>query len=162
MAKAYQFDASGYFAGVAEDYGLLPNNATYTAPREREGHIPRWNGEAWVQVENHKGKSGYLDGRPYTVKDYGPLPEGFSLTPPPPTPEEAQAARIAEIDQRIATLEAAAQRPAIVIADIVSLAASMGRGYTDAELYTLDLEGSWLSEYRTEIEDLRSERAALE
>lgn len=97
MANAYQHDANGYFAGAFEDYGLLPNNACYTSPELKEGFIPRWNGEVWEQVENHKGKQGYLDGQPYTVKYYGPLPEGFSETPPLPTMEEAKAAKLAEI-----------------------------------------------------------------
>lgn len=99
MAKAYQYDAAGYFAGEAEDYGLLPNNATYAAPTMRDGHIPRWNGTAWEQVENHKGKEGYVDGHPHTIKDYGPLPRGWSDTPPPPTLEDVRAAKIAEINR---------------------------------------------------------------
>ncbi len=97
MAKAYQYDASGYFAGEVEDYGLLPNNAISTAPQDREGFIPRWTGEAWEQVEDHKGREGYVDGKPHTVKEYGPLPDGWSDTPPEPTLDEAVAAKCAEI-----------------------------------------------------------------
>lgn len=97
MALAYQYDASGYFAGEAEDYGLLPNNATSTAPQKREGFIPRWTGEAWEQVEDHKGREGYVDGKPHTVKEYGPLPDGWSDTPPEPTFDEAVAAKCVEI-----------------------------------------------------------------
>lgn len=97
MAKAYQYDASGYFAGEVEDYGLLPNNATYTAPQEQDGHIPRWTSEKWEQVEDHKGAEGYVNGQPFTVKDYGPLPKGWSATPPPPSLEEARAAKRREI-----------------------------------------------------------------
>lgn len=105
MSRAYQYDASGYFAGEIEDYGLLPNNTTYTAPTEQDGHIPRWNGEAWEQVENHQGKEGYVDGQPFTVKDYGPLPEGWSDSPPPPTPEERAARARAERDSRISATD---------------------------------------------------------
>jgi hypothetical protein len=32
------------------------------------------------------------------ITEYGPLPEGASLTPPPPTLEEAKAAKLAEIN----------------------------------------------------------------
>ena len=88
MTKCYQYTADGYFAGEVEDYGLLPNNATYTAPTVVEGMVPRWTGEKWEQVEDHKGKSGYVNGQPHEVKEYGPLPEGWSDTPPPPTIEE--------------------------------------------------------------------------
>lgn len=98
MAKAYQYDASGYFVGEVDDYGLLPNNATHTPPDLKDGSIPRWNGTAWEQVEDHKGKEGFVDGKPYTIKEYGPLPEGWSDTPPPPTLDEAKAAKIAAID----------------------------------------------------------------
>lgn len=84
MAKVYQYDASGYYVGETEDYGgPLPNNATATAPVQQEGFIPRWMGSTWALVENHKGKQGYLDGQPYTIRDYGPLPAGWSYAPPP-------------------------------------------------------------------------------
>ena len=91
MAKFFQYTADGYYAGEFEDYGgPLPNNATRTAPKLADGHVPHWNGKKWVLVEDHKGKEGYLDGERHTVKEYGPLPEGFSETPPPPSLEEAQ------------------------------------------------------------------------
>ena len=88
MTKYYQYTSDGYYAGEVEDYGLLPNNATHTAPTVVEGKVPRWTGKDWEQVEDHRGKSGYLNGAPYTIKEYGPLPEGWSDTPPPPTTEE--------------------------------------------------------------------------
>ena len=88
MSKAYQYTAEGYFAGEVEDYGLLPNNSTRTTPELQTGFIPRWNGEGWEQVEIHKGVEGYLNGEPHEVKEYGPLPDGWSDTPPPPTIEE--------------------------------------------------------------------------
>lgn len=97
MTKCYQYTADGYYAREAEDYGLLPNNATSTAPTLVDGHIPRWTGTAWEQVENHKGKTGYVNGEPFTVKEYGALPKGWSDTPPPPTLAEVQAVKRAKI-----------------------------------------------------------------
>ena len=88
MVKCYQYTADGYYAGEAEDYGLLPNNATRTAPTVVEGKVPRWTGTEWEQVEDHKGESGYVNGQPHTINAYGPLPDGWSDTPPPPTTEE--------------------------------------------------------------------------
>lgn len=89
MAKAYQYDADGYYAGEIEDYGgPLPNNAARTAPKIEEGFIPRWNGKLWEQVENNKGREGYVNGEAFTVKEYGPLPEGWSATLPPPSLNE--------------------------------------------------------------------------
>ena len=88
MSKCYQYTADGYFVGEVEDYGLLPNNATHKAPTLKKGFVPRWTGKKWEQVEDYKGKSGYVNGQPHTIKEYGPLPEGWSDTPPPPTIEE--------------------------------------------------------------------------
>lgn len=98
MTKAYQYDASGYFAGESEDYGLLPNNATYIAPAKKDGCIPRWTGKKWEQVENHKGESGYVDGKPFTVTEYGPYPDGWSVDPPPPTLEETRAGTVQAVN----------------------------------------------------------------
>ena len=101
MTKCYQYTADGYFAGEVEDYGLLPNNATRTAPTVVEGKAPRWAGKNWEQVEDHKGKSGYVNGQPHEIKEYGPLPEGWSETPPPPTVEELFGRLRSERDARI-------------------------------------------------------------
>lgn len=98
MAKAYQYDATGIFAGEIDDYGgPLPNNATRMAPQEQAGHVARWTGKKWDQVEDHKGRQGYVDGQAFTVQEYGPLPDGWSDTPPSHTLEEAAAAKLAEI-----------------------------------------------------------------
>lgn len=98
---AYQYDAAGYYAGKIEDYGILPNNATYTAPNLQDGYVHRWNGKKWDQVENHKGKQGYVDGQPFIVTDYGPLPDGWSETPPPPTLSEVISDYEARIQARL-------------------------------------------------------------
>jgi ABC-type cobalt transport system substrate-binding protein len=97
MVKCYQYTADGYFAGEVEDYGLLPNNATRTAPTIVEGKVLRWTGEKWEQVEDHKGKRGYVNGQPHEVKEYGPLPDGWSDTPPAPTRAELYTAKQTEI-----------------------------------------------------------------
>ena len=114
MAKAYQYTADGYFAGEVEDYGLLPNNATSTAPTFKKGFVPCWDGGKWVQVEDHKGKEGYVDGNPYTIKDYGPLPKGWSDTPPPPPLADAKASKQAEISSAFnAAMSASLTMPSV-------------------------------------------------
>ena len=97
MVKCYQYTADGYYAGEAEDYGLQPNNATHTVPTLKKGFVPRWTGKKWEQIEDHKGKSGYVNGQPHEIKEYGPLPAGWSDTPAPPTLTEAQNAKRTEI-----------------------------------------------------------------
>lgn len=99
MSKCYQYTADGYYAGEAEDYGLLPNNATHTAPTLKKGIVPCWTGKKWEQIEDHKGKRGYVNGQPHEIKDYGPLPAGWSDTPPPPPLAEVQSAKRAEINR---------------------------------------------------------------
>lgn len=93
MSLVYQYDSSGYFVGQCDDYGgSLPHNCTALQPVLQEGFIPRWVGASasWEQVENHKGVEGYLNGEPYTIKDYGPLPDGFSTSKPLPSLEDAK------------------------------------------------------------------------
>ena len=104
MTKYYQYTSDGYFAGEVEDYGLLPNNATHMAPTVVEGKVPRWTGKNWKQVEDHKGKNGYVNGQHHTTKEYGPLPEGWSETPPPPTTEELFTSLRSERDTRISAV----------------------------------------------------------
>ena len=85
----YQCDADGFYVGEAEDYGgPLPHGCVTAAPPILAGRLPRWNGRSWDQVENHVGEKGYVHGRPFTVKDYGPYPEGWSFDPPEPAAEE--------------------------------------------------------------------------
>lgn len=98
MPKCYQYTADGYYAGEAEDYGILPNNATRTAPTLKKGFVPRWTGKKWEQIEDHKGKNGYVNGQPHEIKEYGPLPDGWSDTPPPPTLTDVQTAKRQEIN----------------------------------------------------------------
>lgn len=103
MSIAHQYTADGYYSGSVEDYGFLPNNATYTKPlAEKDGFVQKWNGKEWEYVESHKGESGYLDGKPFEMKQYGPLPDGFTETPPPPTDAELAEQVRAERDGKLA------------------------------------------------------------
>ena len=88
MTIAYQYDENGYFAGSVEAFDLLPNRAAWEEPEIKVGFIPRMVKGNWVQVENHRDKRGFIGGNPFTITEYGPLPEGWSETPPQPTIEE--------------------------------------------------------------------------
>jgi hypothetical protein len=119
MAKAYQLDKDGYYVAEVQTFqGFLPAGAisAQAEPEIVEGFVPHWTGTAWEQVENHKGKQGYLDGQPKTIIAYGPLPDGWSDTPPPPPAEEIAATRRAEILARLAEIDAASVRPLRAIA----------------------------------------------
>lgn len=44
-----------------------------------------------VVEQDNRGCAGWVYGEAFTMNDFGPLPEGFSDTPPPPTLEEMAA-----------------------------------------------------------------------
>lgn len=120
MAIAYQYYASGYFAGEVDDYGLLPNNATYTrSPSIQAGKWPCWTGKAWKQVDDHRKRENLPElvaryGEQYpqkateywlpedthdtparTMKEIGMLPKG-ALLEQPAEPEQTIFEKIAE------------------------------------------------------------------
>ena len=97
----FQFDKDGFYTGSCENPTSTPSyRSTRTTPVFVAGHIPKWNGSEWgEQVENHKGEKVYVNGEPYEITEYGPYPNGWSDSPPPPSLEEAKAAKLAEINQ---------------------------------------------------------------
>lgn len=95
MSKLYKYRLpNGYFVGEIPNFGKTINTVEI-APVLTDGFWPRWpienpNATEWEQVEDHRGTQGYLDGEPHEIKDLGPLPDGFSLEPPPPSLEQAR------------------------------------------------------------------------
>lgn len=84
---------------------LIPAHSTVSPPPDADsGRVVCWDGAQWVQVEDHKGKRGYLNGKPHTITEYGPLPEGWSDTPPPRPAAEVRANLLAEIGARKNTM----------------------------------------------------------
>lgn len=75
-------------AKQGHDVYVLPANAYLDAPVIADGFVPKRVNGVWIDVENHVGEKGYVNGVPTEIKEYGPLPEGWSDTPPPPTIEE--------------------------------------------------------------------------
>lgn len=110
----YKFDEKGLFVGVDEteldpleselqgkEIYLLPPNATFDAPEEKEGFYPVWNGEKWEQVEDNRGREYWLAEDKYgaparTMDELGPLPDGAILTAPEMSEEEKQAQALAQ------------------------------------------------------------------
>lgn len=81
---------------------VLPANGYLDAPVFEEGKWPQRVNGAWVNVENYVGEKGYLNGVPMEIKEYGPLPDGWSVTPPPLTADQLFAALRAARDARLA------------------------------------------------------------
>ena len=103
--KVYQFDDKKIYKGTLtlDDSDKSPSGAwnipgdcTETVPpTEKENYIPVWNGAAWVETEDYRGKEYWLPGDTYgtpgrEVKEIGPLPEGATLTPPEQTIDEVK------------------------------------------------------------------------
>lgn len=81
---------------------LVPASCTLIAPPDVVvGFTYCWNGEAWVQVEDHRGETGYINGVEFVISSLGAYPDGWSTTPPAPDPNAA-------IDAQIIALEATA------------------------------------------------------
>lgn len=108
---AYCTDDEGYYthsehcttdqiesARQGHDVYVLPANGYIDAPSIAKGCVAKRVNGAWVNVENHIGEKGYINGVPAEIKEYGPLPDGWSVTPPEPTLAEAQTAKRVEIN----------------------------------------------------------------
>lgn len=80
-------------------------------PTARPGFHPAEQNGRWIEIEDHRGQNGYVNGQPYEVRDFGPLPDGWSETLPPPTPEElARAEYETALSESAAILTVRAQR----------------------------------------------------
>lgn len=74
---------------VFTEGSVPPTNAIRgSIPTIEPGYHPVEENGEWISLEDHRGEKGYLDGQPHTITELGPLPEGWSDTPPPPTTEE--------------------------------------------------------------------------
>lgn len=96
---------------------LPPQNAIRIAPPQGEpGVWPQINEDmsGWNLVEDHRGREGYIDSKPTKVVSLGPLPDGWSDSPPEisdaRTPEEIAARRRAEIMGELTALDSGSIR----------------------------------------------------
>ena len=97
---------------------LIPANATETAPPKTGEHeTAMWDGKAWQVVEDWRGRDGYINGEPTTIEALGPLPAGWSDTPPEPSEKEKAEMRKGEILAKLSTLDAQSIRPTREIAE---------------------------------------------
>ena len=110
----YKYNEKGVFVGAEEteldplesklqskEIYLLPPNATFDVPEEKEGFVPVWDGEKWTHIEDHRGTKYWLPedkhGDPAReMKEIGALPDGALLTEPEPTAEELAAQELAQ------------------------------------------------------------------
>lgn len=106
-------------AKQGHDVYVLPANGYIDAPVIADGCVVRRVNGAWVNVENHVGEKGYVNGVPTEIKEYGPLPEGWSETPPPPTIKDQLAAIESTYESKFSALRGALQ--SALLADGVNM-----------------------------------------
>lgn len=111
--KVYQFDQENktYKGELILDDSDKSPSGTWNIPSDcveiappapQENTAYKWQGGAWVAVEDYRKKEYWLPGDTYgtpgrEVKEIGPLPEGATLTPPEQTLDELKTAKIAEL-----------------------------------------------------------------
>lgn len=92
-------------ARAGHDVYVLPANGYIDEPVIANGCVAKRVNGAWVNVENHVGETGFINGVPTTIKEYGPLTEGWSLTPPSPTEEQLFVTLRSSRDARLAATD---------------------------------------------------------
>ncbi len=86
--------------------GSLPPDNSLRGESPPTAPVGFWPGEKdgiWVDIEDHRGEEGYINGEPFTVKDFGPYPNGWSVdppAPPDPTDEEKYYAERAAVESK--------------------------------------------------------------
>ena len=81
----------------------LPANSTAVEPlpaRAGYARVLTLAGDGWEYVVDHRDTSGYVNGMAHTIIELGPLPQGWSPTPPPPDYAAMRANLQAEINTR--------------------------------------------------------------
>ena len=91
-------------SALASDGSVSPVNALRKKPVFKAGYWPCEKNGEWVDIEDHREKKGWINGEPATITELGPLPDGWSETPPPPTTDELFARLRSERDTRISAV----------------------------------------------------------
>ena len=82
------------------EWVALPADATTLQPPASLAGFARvlnLAGDVWEHVEDHRGKAGFVEGQPHTVRDLGPLPAGWSDTAPEVPLTDTKATKLYEI-----------------------------------------------------------------
>jgi hypothetical protein len=123
---------------------LPPVNALRgeSLPSARQGWHPAFADDAWIEIENHIGEEGWVNGVMCKIDAYGPLPDGWSDTPPEPSAEDLKEQRKAQIMARLSEIDLASVRP------LRAIAHGLGTQADHDKLAALDGEAASL---RTEL-----------
>jgi len=146
------------------EWVALPADATTLQPPASLAGFARvlnLAGDVWEHVEDHRGKAGYVEGQPHTMRDLGPLPAGWSTTAPEVPLADAKAAKRAAIaaghDAALAGVVAISDpTPTTVAVEAALLAATdlTGLEYARQKLDTRRAELEAMVEAATSVEVL--------
>lgn len=146
-----------------EQKPLLPANATLIAPPEAQnGYARIFGGNAWAQVEDHRGKVLWTaEGEAQEITILGPLPAGLlsekPVLPAYPDLQKALAAMLGWINEFASTLTAAMPHaevrslPVKAAAARALLAGEATVGQTEMLQAEADLTGEALADLAAEI-----------
>lgn len=91
---------------------LIPAHSTEIAPPETSEHEAAvWNGTTWEVVEDWRGREGYVNGEPTTIKELGALADGWSDTSPEPSESDKLIIELGQIDDELRALDLKLIRP---------------------------------------------------
>jgi hypothetical protein len=77
-----------YEGAIMQDYDEPPEHATLEAPESEPNTYPIWATDAWTYTPDYRGQWIYKEGEtPQKITELGPIPDGWSLTPPVYTPD---------------------------------------------------------------------------
>jgi hypothetical protein len=144
--------------GLANPGSLPPDGAVRTAPPVYgQGKWPGFNGSSWTLIDDHRGESGYVDGQPYKITDFGPYPPGWTSSPPPPTEAEVKASAKAAL---LSSLDGLDRKSTRSLRAVEALRARIANGEAGLE-DDLAAELTFLSNLESQAVAKRAELAAL-
>ena len=109
--KVAQLNNDGFFLYETSARGRgMPSHTREDFPPDKallEHQRWRWNGKKYEATFDYRGQTVYRpDGSTYYPTTWGPLPEGDSLTPPPPSEEQIATEARAYVLGELAALDA--------------------------------------------------------
>lgn len=157
MPTFYNFNDEGEYISredfSMERYLTLPEdpNRTILEPNFQAGFWPVWDGLNWDLIEDHRGESGFVNGEFVKISALGPLPEGWSKSPPlppvvEPDPEVQKQSQIWVIEAELEQIDQKSRRPARAIL------ANLGTSADHEKLASLETQAT---ELRAKLAELK-------
>ena len=96
----YSPETGEFLRAVTAEFEAFPAHTTDVQPPSAAGHRAVWDGSSWTMVPDFRGRHAYGPSGTVKITDLGPLPEGYSFTPPTPPPRDTALDDLAELDRQ--------------------------------------------------------------